>query len=690
MKYYPTNKIRNVALLGQGQSGKTSFTEAMLYITHNSDRLGKVADGTTFSDYDSEEINRKISLSTSVIPVEYNGFKINFLDTPGYFDFEGEVIEGIRAADSAIITVSGKSGIAVGTDKAVKITDAKKIPKAFLVTKLDEENADFFKVFNSLKDKYGVHVCAVEIPLIENRVIKGVLNVVDMVARTYDDKGNRVTIPVPESLLSLVAEYRSALDEAIAETDDTLMEKYFGGEKFTDEETKRGVALGISNESLIPVLCGSSYTFFGTGATLDAITEFFPDPTARPEKADSPHGDIAITANENDPASLFIFKTVADPFVGKMSFFKVASGVVTASQSVLNTRTGQTEKLGHIFFVMGKKQVETDKVAAGDIAVVTKLIDSITGDTLCDPGKRVTYRGLKFPEPCLSMAVMPVAKGDEDKISVGMRRLADEDLTFTFTNNTETHQQIISGMGEMHIDVLVSKLKNKFGTSVKLIEPTVAYREAIRKKVKVEGKHKKQSGGHGQYGHVWIEFEPIESDVLVFEEKIFGGSVPKNFHPAVEKGLLDCMPNGVIAGYPVVNLKATLVDGSYHDVDSSEMAFKIAASLAFKAGLAAASPVLLEPIGNLNVYVPDSLMGDIIGDLNKRRGHVLGMTPNDDGTQTIEAEVPMAEMYRYAIDLRSMTRGSGSFSFIFTRYQEAPPAISQKVISDSAAAKASV
>ncbi len=686
MKFYPTDKIRNVALLGQGHSGKTAFAEAMLYITRATDRLGKVAEGTTASDFDAEEINRRISISTSVIPVEHDGYKINFLDTPGYFDFEGEVIEGVRPADSAIIIVSGKSGIAVGTDKAVKLTDIKHIPKAFFISKLDEENTDYFKILQSLKDRYGVHVCALDIPLIENGVIKGVLNVVDMIARVYDEKGNRQVVEVPASLVALAEEYRAALDEAIAETDDELMEKFFAGEKFTDEETKKGVRLGVSSGSLIPVLCGSSSTFVGLGSALEAIAHFFPDPSVYTERAMAASQQLEIDVETDSPTSLLVFKTVADPFVGKMSYFKVVSGNVTSSQALYNSRTGNTEKMGHIFYIRGKKQIETDKIGAGDIGVVTKLNETITGDTLCDPARKLTFKGLKFPAPCLSMAVVPAAKGDEEKISSGMKKLAEEDLTFTLKNNTETHQMVITGMGEMHIDVLVSKLKNKFGTGVSLTTPKVAYREAIRKKVKVEGKHKKQSGGHGQYGHVWIEFEPcMENEGLTFEEKIFGGSVPKNFHPAVEKGLQECMSKGVLAGYPVVNLKATLVDGSYHDVDSSEMAFKVAASLAFKAGLTAANPVLLEPIGNLSVIVPDSLMGDVIGDLNKRRGHVMGMSPTNEGTQIIEAQVPMSEMHDYAIDLRSMTRGAGSFTFDFACYQDAPANIAQKVIAASQA-----
>lgn len=685
MKYYPVNNLRNVCLLGQGGCGKTSLAEAMLFLSKATDRLGKIADGNTISDFDAEEIKRKISISTSLLPIEWKDCKINLLDTPGYFDFEGEVIEAVSVADTALIVLSGKSGIGVGTEKAFKLASDKKLPAAFIITKLDDENADYFKVHDSLKEKFGSHICAVEIPIVENGKLLGVLNVVDMKASAIDAAGNKKEIQIPASLAAKADEFRAHLNEAIAEEAEDLMEKYFAGEEFTAEDTKRGIALGIISGELIPVFCGSSTELSGINAALDFITEYFPSPIdVKPVMAETTKGEIVeLKVDENAPTAALVFKTIADPFVGKMSYFKVISGSVKADGTLTNSRTGHPEKIGHIFFIRGKKQVEAQKIGAGDIAVITKLSDTITGDTLCDAAKQVVIKGPEFPKPCLSMAVLPKAKGDEEKISTGMHKLAEEDLTFTFVNNVETKQHVISGMGEMHLDVLVSKLKNKFGTSVDLIEPDIAFREAIKKKVKVEGKHKKQSGGHGQFGHVWIEFEPTSEQELVFEEKVFGGAVPRNFFPAVEKGLRDSVLHGVLAGYPVVNLKATLVDGSYHPVDSSEMAFKIAASAAYKIGLAQAMPILLEPIGNLKVYIPDAMMGDIIGDINKRRGHILGMNPSEDGIQIVEATVPMAEVHRYAIDLRSMTQGRGYFTLEFSSYQEAPANIASKVIEES-------
>ncbi len=685
MKYYSSSNLRNVCLMGQGQCGKSSLAEAMLFVSKATDRLGKISDGNTVSDFDAEEIKRTISISTSVLPVEWNNCKINVIDTPGYFDFEGEVIEGLSASDSALILVSGKSGIGVGTEKAIKLANKNKKPIAFFISKLDEENSDFFKVYDSLKEKYGVHICAFELPIVNEGKFTGVVNIIDMKATTCDAKGNIKEIDIPASLLEIATQCKTALNEAIAEETEELMEKFFTGDEFTSEDIKKGLCSGIISGAIMPVLCGSSINLCGVNSSLDIITKYFPSPInfSNTQAVDKNGENIKVEANETAPVAALVFKTVADAFVGKMSYLKVVSGTIKSDSTLLNVRTGQTEKIAHIFFIRGKKQVDTHKVAAGDIAIVTKLGETITGDTLCDSSKQLTIQGFTFPKPTLSMAVLPKAKGDEEKISAGMHRLKDEDLTFTFINNSETKQHIISGMGEMHLDVLVSKLKNKFGTGVDLVLPIVAYREAIKKKVKVEGKHKKQSGGHGQFGHVWIEFEPSEEQELVFEEKVFGGAVPRNFFPAVEKGLRDCVLHGVLAGYPVVNLKARLVDGSYHPVDSSEMAFRLAASNAYKTGLAQANPVLLEPIGNLKVLIPDNQMGDIIGDINKRRGQILGMIPSEDGNQIVEAEVPMAEMHRYAIDLRSMTQGRGSFILEFARYQEAPANISAKVIEES-------
>ena len=687
MKFFKTEFIRNVVFMGQGSAGKTTLAESMLYLTKAVDRLGKVSDGTTASDYDPEEIKRKISISSSLLPIEWKNHKINIIDAPGYFDFEGEVVQGMRAADAAVIVVSGKDGISVGSNKAFELTKEKNIPRAFFISKLDEENTDFFKVYESLKEKYGAHVCAVNIPIIEGGQFKGVLNVIDMKANGLDAKGTPIELTISAELEAKANEYRESLNEMIAETCEELIEKYFAGEPFTPDETKKGMGIGILAGDIIPVMCGSGLGGNGVDAFMDIITEYFPIAgSALIEKGTDQKGDkIEIPIKDTDPVCALAFKTIADPFVGRLTYFKIISGTFKKDLHLVNARTQATEKIGHIFFIRGKKQFETDSVAAGDICVVSKLDKTKTGDTLCDPSRVVSVYGIDFPKPCLSMAILPQAKGDEEKIGTGLHKLREEDRTFVFENNVETHQQVVSGLGEMHIDVLVSKLKNKFGTLVLLEEPRVAYRETIRSKVSVEGKHKKQSGGHGQFGHVKMDFEPSDSPELIFEEKIFGGSVPKNYFPAVEKGLQDSVSKGVLAGYPVVNIKATLTDGSFHPVDSSEMAFKIAASLAFKEGMTKANPVLLEPIGILNVIVEDAQMGDVIGDINKRRGHILGMTPSEkyQGFQEVSAQVPMSEMGRYAIDLRSITRGSGNFTLVFDRYSEAPANIVQKVVEES-------
>ena len=662
-----SQNIRNVCLMGHGGDGKTSLAESMLYLTKGTDRLGKVADGTTVCDYDPEEIKRQISIAATPVPVEYGPYKINLLDTPGYFDFIGEVLQCLRVADCGLVLLSAKSGVEVGTEKSVKMLDERKIPKMFYISKVDEENADFDKTYEALRAAFGISVCPVAIPLKEGGKITGVIDIVRRKAYKINALKNEEA-PVPADAEGRVEELRAILAESVAETSEALMEKFFEGTDFTDEEFIGGIRDGVKSGSVCPVFCGSAYTGVGTFPLLDGIAEYAPAPKV-----------------EAGPASGIVFKTVSDQY-GKFSFFKVVSGTITSDMTMDNPRTSGKEKLGHVYSVKGKKNTEIREVICGDIAAVSKLNDTHTGDTLCAAGSGIKLAAIEFPEPCYSMAVAPLVKGGDEKIAAGLTRLAEEDPTFTVEQKAETHQMILSGMGDIHIDVLRSKLKNKFGAETVVSEPRVPYREKIKKKVRVEGKHKKQSGGHGQYGHVWIEFEPApEVDGLLFEEKIFGGSVPKNFHPAVEKGLHDCIQHGVLAGYPVVGLKATLVDGSYHDVDSSEMAFKMAATLAYKAGLPMASPVLMEPIGNLKVYIPDSYMGDIIGDLNKRRGRIMGMNPSEGGQQIVEAEVPMAEMGTYAIDLRSMTQGRGSFQLRFVRYDEAPANIQQKVIEETKA-----
>lgn len=684
MRQYLAGRIRNIALTGHSGSGKTSLTEALLFKAGSTDRLGKVADGNTVSDYDPEEIKRQVSVSTSIAPFAWGSTKINLIDTPGLFDFAGETVQGVRAAESLLICVSGKSGVDVGTEKAYKMAKDASKATMFFVSKLDADHADFYKVFEELKATFGPTVCPIVVPYVEDREVKSYINLIDMKAYTYDEKGEPHEVEMPDfghRLDGLTA----AVSEAVAETDEALFEKYFSGEQFTRDEIIRGVHTGVTNGSISPVLCGCTTNLQAIDMLLDGIVDLLPSPWEKGGEVavDADGEPVEVVCTDEAPLAAYVFKTIADPFIGKLSYIKVISGKLSADMTPINSRTGQPERLGKIIYVRGKKQEDTAYITAGDIGAVTKLAATETGDALCDPKKVLNFDPINFPKPCLQMAIKTEAKGDESKIASGLQRLMEEDPTIAYENNAETHQQLVSGLGEQHLDVLVSKLKNKFGVSVSLEVPRVAYRETIRKKVKVQGKHKKQSGGHGQFGDVWIEFEPTVGDGLVFEEKVFGGAVPKSFFPAVEKGLQDCVKHGVLAGYPVVGLKATLVDGSYHPVDSSEMSFKMAASIAYKNGMPEASPVLLEPIGNLKVYVPDSNTGDIIGDLNKRRGRVLGMNPSADGLQEIEADVPMSEMSDFATAIRSMTQGRGYFTFDFARYEQLPSNLEAKVIEEA-------
>lgn len=684
MRQYLAGRIRNIALTGHSGSGKTSLTEALLFKAGATDRLGKVADGNTVSDYDPEEIKRQVSVSTSIAPFAWGSTKINLIDTPGLFDFAGETVQGVRAAESLLICVSGKSGVDVGTEKAYKMAKDASKATMFFVSKLDADHADFYKVFEELKATFGPTVCPIVVPYVEDREVKSYINLIDMKAYTYDEKGEPHEVEMPDfghRLDGLTA----AVSEAVAETDEALFEKYFSGEQFTRDEIIRGVHTGVTNGSISPVLCGCTTNLQAIDMLLDGIVDLLPSPWEKGGEVavDADGEPVEVVCTDEAPLAAYVFKTIADPFIGKLSYIKVISGKLSADMTPINSRTGQPERLGKIIYVRGKKQEDTAYITAGDIGAVTKLAATETGDALCDPKKVLNFDPINFPKPCLQMAIKTEAKGDESKIASALQRLMEEDPTIAYENNAETHQQLVSGLGEQHLDVLVSKLKNKFGVSVSLEVPRVAYRETIRKKVKVQGKHKKQSGGHGQFGDVWIEFEPTVGDGLVFEEKVFGGAVPKSFFPAVEKGLQDCVKHGVLAGYPVVGLKATLVDGSYHPVDSSEMSFKMAASIAYKNGMPEASPVLLEPIGNLKVYVPDSNTGDIIGDLNKRRGRVLGMNPSADGLQEIEADVPMSEMSDFATAIRSMTQGRGYFTFDFARYEQLPSNLEAKVIEEA-------
>ena len=681
---YPIEKIRNVCLLGHGGDGKTSLLESLLYRTGGTDRLGKVADGTTVSDYDPEEIKRQISIQASLAPVEYEGHVLNFIDTPGFFDFDGEVAQAMRVADCGVIVVTAKSGCAVGTEKAFKRLSKAGLPRFFYISKIDEENADYEKAYNSLRDAFGISVTPFIIPLIEGGKPTGVINLVNK--KAFKAEGNKtVEVPVPAEQESQIEELRAALIESVAETSEALMEKFFEGEEFTKEELVEGLRTGIHDGTLAPVVCGSAFTGVGTMQLLYTLVNFAPNPAeVRTEKGTDADGNaVELKYDPNGKPVAFVFKTVADQY-GRFSYFKVISGKVTADMVLQNTNTETQEKMGHIYIVKGKKNIEVKEIGCGDIGAVSKLNNTRTGETLCDPSLNIRLDGIQYAEPCYSQAVSAKTKGGEEKIAAGLTRLKDEDPTFTIVNNAETKQMVISGAGDIHIDVLCSKLKSKFGVEVELSDPKVAYRETIRKKVTlIEGNHKKQSGGHGQYGNVKMNFEPIEGDGFEFAEEVFGGSVPKNFFPAVEKGIREAMEHGVLAGFPMVGLKATLVDGKYHPVDSNELSFKMAARLAYKAGIPQANPVILEPVGSLKVYIPDSYMGDIIGDLNKRRGRVMGMNPAEDGLQLVEAEVPMSEVADYAITLRSMTQGRGSFSVKFERYEPVPAEVQEKIIADA-------
>ncbi len=683
---YTLDKIRNVCLLGHGGDGKTSLVESLLYMTGGIDRLGSTTDGNTVSDFDAEEIKRQISIQLSLAPVEFKGNIINLSDTPGYFDFEGEVEEAIRVADSGIIVVSAKNGCAVGTEKAWKAVQKHKLPAFFYISKVDEENADYEKAYESLREAFGHSVTPFVIPLFDaNGKSEGVINLLS--ETVYKSENGKITEhEVPENKKEKVERLRGSLIESVAESSEEMLDKYFAGETFTNEEILAGLRQGIINGDIAPVICGSAFNGLGTMDLLRAIINYAPSPNdVRTEKGvDEDGNEVELKYDPNGKTVLFVFKTIADQY-GRFSYFKVMNGNLTPDMTLVNSRTGASEKMGHIYIVKGKKNIEVDKIGCGDIGAVSKLTNTSTGDTLCAPGINIKLKGIDFAEPCYSRAIAPKVKGGEDKIASGLNRLRDEDPSFRVVNNAETKQMVISGAGDIHIDVICSKLKNKFGVDVELSDPKVPYREKIRKKVSVEGKHKKQSGGHGQYGHVKMDFEPITdgSEDFIFAETVFGGSVPKNFHPAVEKGIREAMEHGVLAGYPMVALKATLTDGSYHDVDSNEMSFKMAARLAYKAGIPQANPVILEPVSSLKVYVPDSYMGDIIGDMNKRRGRIMGMTPVEGGLQMIEAEAPTAEIADYAITLRSMTQGRGSFTSKFERYEEAPPAVQEQVIANS-------
>ena len=683
MKDYKTENLRNIGLFGHGSAGKTTIAEAMLFNTGVLDRFGKVDDGNTVTDFDPEEIKRKISISAATAPCDWKECRINAIDTPGYFDFVGEAVASLKVVDGAVIALDSIGGVEVGAEKAWDFVNEGKKACVFFVNKLDRENASFSKVVEQLRGVFGNKIVPFALPIGSEASFKGIVDIIDMKAKIRE--GNKtVEGDIPAELKAEAEEYRNAIIEAAAQTDEELMEKYFGGEELSREEIIKGLRLGVVAGDVAPVLCGAAVKNIGIDVLMDTVVNFMPSPAdaQAPEAVNSKSNEkVKIPADVNAPFSAQVYKTVADPFVGKISMFKVMSGKLTADMEVLNSSKEKKEKLSSLFLLRGKKQVAADKLVAGDLAAVAKLQFTTTGDTLCDANNPVVFEPIQFPAPSISMAIEPKAKGDEDKIGNGLQRLVEEDPTLKVEKNTETKQTLISGMGEQHLEVVTKKLQNKFGVEVVLKDPKIPFRETIRKSAKAEGKHKKQSGGHGQYGHVWVEFEPILDGSADFEfvDKIVGGVVPRQYIPAVEKGLRECIEEGVLAGYPVVNLRCTLYDGSFHPVDSAEMPFKIAASLAYKKGMAAASPVLLEPIYHVEVLVPDEYMGDIIGDLNKKRGRILGMEPCGK-MQKVSAEAPLAEMFKYATDLRSMTQARGSFTMEFERYEEVPAQIAQKII----------
>lgn len=690
MKDYKTENLRNVGLIGHGSAGKTSIAEAMLFNTGVLDRFGKVDDGNTTTDFDPEEIKRRISISAAVAPCDWKNIRINLVDTPGYFDFVGELVASLNVCDSAIIVVDSVSGVEVGTEKAWDLVEEKGIPCLFFINKMDRENSNFSKVEAQLREVFGNKLVPIEIPIGAESNFKGVIDLIDMKAKILE--GNKIVEgDIPSGYEDQIEEFRNIIIEAAAQSDEELMEKYFEGEELTKDEIIKGLRIGVLNGDVIPILCGSAIKNIGIVTMMNAIESFFPSPvdvedyTLKNVKSGETE---SRKYDESLPFSAHVFKTVADPFVGKISMFRVMSGSISSDSEVYNANKEKKERLSALFLLRGKKQLPITKLIAGDIGAVAKLQYTTTGDTLCDVGNPVMFEDIKFPEPNISMAIEPKSKGDEDKIGSGLQRLMEEDPTLRVEKNVETRQTLISGIGEQHLEIVTKKLANKFGVDVVLKDPKVPYRETIKKSAKAEGKHKKQSGGHGQYGHVWIEFEPIldGSEDFEFVDKIVGGVVPRQYIPAVEKGLRECMEEGVLAGYPAVNVRCKLYDGSFHPVDSAEMPFKIAASLAYKKGMVDANPVMLEPIYYVDVLVPDQYMGDIIGDLNKKRGRVLGMEPVGK-LQKISAEVPLSEMFKYATDLRSMTQARGSFTMKFVRYEEVPAQIAQKVIEAANAEK---
>ena len=684
MDVYRTDRIRNVVLLGHGGSGKTTLAEAMAYLAGMTSRLGRVEDGNTVSDFDKEEIKRKFSISTSVIPVPWDKVKINILDTPGYFDFVGEVEEAVSAADAAIIVVSGKAGVQVGTQKAWNLCEKYKLPRMIFVTDMDVDDVSYRKVVEELTELYGKKIAPLHFPIREDGKFVGYVNVVKQAGRRYIDKAGKEPCDVPEYLEEYLEKYHETLMESVAETSEEFMDRYFEGDTFSVTEVSAALATNVQDASIVPVCMGSPINLRGVSNLLDDICGYFPSPDKRSCNGISQKTNEIFEANYDfaKAKSAYVWKTIADPFLGKYSLIKVVSGVIKSDDTLLNVEKGEEERLNKLYVLEGSKPIEVPELHAGDIGAIAKLASVQTGDSLATKAAPVLYPKAIISTPYTYKRYKAVKKGDEDKIAQALAKMMSEDKTLRAVNDSANRQTLLYGMGDQHLDIVVSKLKERYKVDVELSKPKVAFRETIRKNSDVEGKHKKQSGGHGQYGHVKMRFEPsgdLETP-YVFEQVVVGGAVPKNYFPAVEKGLQESVQKGPLAAYPVVGVKATLYDGSYHPVDSSEMAFKTAAIQAFKKGFMEASPVLLEPISSLKVIVPDKYTGDVMGDLNKRRGRVLGMNPIDGGKQEILADVPTMELYGYTTSLRAITGGSGDYSYEFARYEQAPSDIQEKEI----------
>ena len=685
MKTYPVDRMRNVGLFSHGGAGKTTLTEAILFATRTISRMGRVEDGTTVSDWDPDEHRRGISIATSVIPIEWREHKLNLLDTPGYFDFVGEVKAALRVVDAALILLDASAGVEVGTEQVWSYAVEAGLPRLLLINKLDRENADFAMSLRRAREIFGASVVPLQVPIGQEKEFGGFVDLVTEQAYLFGANGDVQPVEIPLDLAETVEEYRTQLLERVCDSDDDLMLRYLEGETIGPAELKAGIRSALACGQLAPVLVAAATNLKGVLPLVDAIVEYCPAP--KPVVAASPGGEeVVLQPTPSGPLAALVFKTIADPFVGKLSYFRVYSGTMRSDSHVLVASRGETERIGQLFIVRGKEQIPIGQIPAGDIGAVAKLQHAHTGETLCDPSRPVVLPGIRFPAPAYTVAVAPKTKSDLDKMGSALQRLLEEDPTLHVSREPQTGETLIAGLGESHVQIALERMSRKFGVNVEFGLPRIPYRETISVPVRrVEYKHKKQTGGHGQYGHVFLDLEPLPDAHFEFQETIVGGVVPKQFIPAVEKGVREAMEEGVLAGYPVVNVKVTLVDGSYHSVDSSEMSFKIAAAQAFKKGALQAKPILLEPVMRLRVTVPDQFTGDVMSDLNGKRAQVQGMTPAGGGMTTVEALVPAAELQRYATDLRSLTQGRGTFTVEFSHYQPVPPHLAEQVIAQTKA-----